>query len=320
MLITIVICTYNRADILKITLPYFDALKIPEHVSLEVIIINNNSNDETEACVKDFIKKSQSDIRYSYFFESNQGLSHARNAGYKKASGEYIAYLDDECIVPEDWLEVAVKDIKLAYPAFLGGPYYGKFLPGRTNTWYKESFGDSYILQYAVPDGPLIDRYLSGGNLIIRRDVFDKIGLFDSELGMSGKKISYGEEQDFQKRLKQEFPDEVIYYDSSLFVWHLIRDEKISLPRLFTEALIRGQSSAKEKDFSWLQIMISPLLLIAVIARALSSALWSFIKSLFSEEHFLTLLHQDYKNRTWRDIGAVWYRLTCLITNITKPR
>jgi len=129
---------------------------------------------------------------------------------------------------------------------------------------------------------------------------------------MTGNTLNYGEEQDFQKRFISQYPDEVIWYNSKLFVWHLIRDEQMSILHDFKEALIRGQSSAKEKEFSLLQLMLSPFLLIAVIGRALLSALWVLIKSLFSKEHFFTSLHRDYQNRVWRDIGAVWYRVNKL--------
>ena len=315
MLFSIIVCTYNRCDILKITLPYYKSLIIPAGIKLDVIIVDNNSSDETKPFVEKYSKNNTDNhSSLTYIFEPEQGLSHARNTGYKHAKGDYIAYIDDECILPENWLEEAINTINVAdTPAFLGGPYYGKFLPGRTSTWYKESFRDFYLLQKNIPDGALKNNYLSGCNFITRRDVFSKIDLFDTNLGMTGNTLNYGEEQDFQKRLISQYPDEVIWYISKLFVWHLIRDEQMSILHDFKEALVRGQSSAKEKKFSLLQLFFSPLLLIAVIGRALLSALWKLIESLFSKEHFLTLLHQDYQNRVWRDIGAVWYRVRYLL-------
>jgi glycosyltransferase involved in cell wall biosynthesis len=315
VLFTIIVCTYNRADILKITLPCYTSLIKPSAVKLELIIVDNNSNDETKTIAKGFTTKNKDDFaNLVYVFEPKQGLSHARNTGYKHAKGDYIAYIDDECILPENWLAEAITTIKKQNnPAFLGGPYYGKFLPDRSSIWYKESFRDFYLLQKNVPDGVLKNNYLSGCNFITRRDVFTKIDLFDTNLGMTGNTLNYGEEQDFQRRFISQYPDEVIWYNSKLFVWHLIRDEQMSILHDFKEAVIRGQSSAKEKEFSLLQLMLSPFLLIVVIGRALLSALWALIKSLFSKEHFLTLLHRDYQNRVWRDIGAVWYRFNKLL-------
>lgn len=319
MKFNIIICTYNRVDILKITLPCYNSLKVPEGVDLEVIIVDNNSNDETAGYVDKFITKGHSRIKYRYIAEPRQGLSYARNTGYKNASGDYIAYMDDECIIPENWLNIAFQDVVSERPAFLGGPYYGKYLPAASSIWYKESFGDSYILQYNLATGPMKSHYLSGGNIVVRKDVFDKIGLFNTELGMSGVTINFGEEQDFQKRLIAKYPRELIWYNSSLFVWHYIREEKMSVPYLFKVALIRGESSAKAGNQTLLNLVISPFLLVFFITRAVLSALWKLILSLFTKEHFFTLLHEDYKSRFWRSIGVSWYRSKILLKKILLP-
>lgn len=313
MLISIVICTYNRSDILKETLPSYLELKIPEGVRLEIIIVDNNSSDNTASFVKAFIEKNPSEIVCRYIFEPEQGLSYARNTGYLHSKGDYIVYTDDECIIPENWIEVSVQDINDRHPAFLGGPYYGKYLPGSTSTWYKESFGDSYILQYDLPNGPMKNRYLSGGNLFVRRDVFEKIGQFDVDLGMSGEKISYGEEVELQKRFIEKFPEEVIWYNPELFVWHCIRDEKMKLSFLLKDALIRGASSAELQKNAGNKIKQSPGLFIYFVGRAIISAVKKLFQSISSKDHFFTLLYQDYKSTMWRDIGGAWYRMKQLL-------
>ncbi len=308
MLISLIICTYNRADLLEITLPTYKTLAIPKGVQLELIIIDNNSNDRTREVVKTF--KNFFSFKLSYFFEPIQGLSHARNTGFKHAEGDYIAYIDDECTLPGSWLEVASKIINIESPAFLGGPYYGKFLFSNTHPWFKESFGDSYILQYNLPDGKMPNgRYLSGGNMIIRQDVFGKIGLFDTSLGMNGDVINYGEEQDFQKRLVDEHSNEVIWYCSELFVWHGIRTDKISISYLFKEALIRGAAAQKGKDHSLKTLLFSPTLLIGAVFRAIFSFLIKLLESSFTQDHFFTLLYEDYRNSHWRDIGGLFEKV-----------
>jgi len=320
MLISLVICTYNRADILKTTLPSYKNLKIPTGIHLEIIYIDNNSNDNTKTYLNNFIKLSNNkNIVYKYCFEGIQGLSHARNRGYQESSGDYIAYIDDECILPTEWLEVAVKHIKAKTPAFLGGPYYGKYIPDTSSNWFKESYGDSYILQYNLPDGPMNGRYLSGGNLLIRRDVFEKIGLFDVELGMNGESMNYGEEQDFQKRLIAQFPEEIILYISALYVWHLIREEKMSMGFLFKDALIRGVSSTKLiKNHSFLTLVLSPVFLVFTTIKAILSYLYKLVISFLSKESFYTLLYNDYQKGTWRDIGTSLGLLKLLFSHFSK--
>lgn len=314
MKLSLVICTYNRVDILKTTLPELAHLIVPSAAQLEIIIVDNNSNDDTADYLKQYLQSLDSVVPHHYVFEKKQGISHARNAGFKKAVGDYIAYIDDECLLPGNWIEVAVKTLHKHTPAFLGGPYFGKFLPGSSSPWFKESFGDSFLLQYKPEYGPLMGRYLSGGNMLIRRDVFEKIGLFDTELGMKGDVIAYGEEQDFQRRYLAQFNHEEVFYNPDLFVWHYIRNEKLSMRFLFKDALLRGQYVEKQKPKSLLKLLTSPLMLLFTSLRAISFMLVWFAVSLLKREHFFTLLHHDYRKNTWRSIGQSWYHFSRLFS------
>jgi GT2 family glycosyltransferase len=163
--------------------------------------------------------------------------------------------------------------------------------------------------------------YLSEGNMLVRRDVFKKIGVFDERLGMIGGKVAYGEGPDFQRRFIEKYPDEVIWYDAKLHVWHLIRDEKISILYRFKEALIRGASAIElRQQHSTLALVIAPFLFIYFVLKSLVSYLFKSIQSLFSKEHFFTLLHHDYENGTWRDIGSAWFRMKLLLQKLISFR
>jgi len=132
VLFSIIVCTYNRCDILKITLPYYKSLIIPVGIKLDVIIVDNNSSDETKPFVEKYSKNNTDNhSSLTYIFEPEQGLSHARNTGYKHAKGDYIAYIDDECILPENWLEEVINTINVAgTPAFWVGRITESFYPG----------------------------------------------------------------------------------------------------------------------------------------------------------------------------------------------
>lgn len=316
--VSLIICTYNRSDILKKTLPYLIDLTIPESIRLEIIIVNNNSDDDTDDVAEkfiSFINRSGKSIKSKYVFEQSQGLSFARNKGYSEASGDYIAYIDDECVLPPEWLIEASKIIEKEKPAFLGGPYLGKYMSSSASHWFKESFGDSYILKYNLPDGPLNHRKrsLSGGNMFIRRDVFEKIGLFDVNLGMSGNIVNYGEEVEFQRRFIAAYPDEVIWYDSKVFLWHLIRDEKMKMSFLLEDAFIRGKSAAELKKLPKRKLLLAPLYLIFFSVKAVLSAFKNGVLSIVTRQHYFLLLYSDYKNGTWRDVGAAWYKTKKLL-------
>lgn len=95
--ISVIIPTYNRAEMLKGAL--FSLMKqarIPD----EVVVVNNNSSDNTPEVVADFKDK----LNIKYLIEPTQGTSTARNTGIKNASGEIIVFLDDDCVADENWL------------------------------------------------------------------------------------------------------------------------------------------------------------------------------------------------------------------------
>ena len=99
-LISVVVCTFNRADLLETSLEALDE-QILESSEYEVIVVDNNSTDNTLNVVEELCNRLTS-LRYC--FEPNQGLSHARNRGWREAMGEYVAYIDDDCKVPGQWL------------------------------------------------------------------------------------------------------------------------------------------------------------------------------------------------------------------------
>ena len=109
----------------------------------------------------------------------------------------------------------------------------------------------------------------------------------------------------------------IIWYNPELFVWHLIRNEKISIGYRFKEALIRGESIAKfSKKRSSKVINYSPIMLLKYIFIASWSAFKKLIQSLQSKDHYFSILHKDYEDGTWRNIGIEWYRVKLLVKRI----
>ena len=219
--ISVVICTYNRAELLANALQTLCEQTINKF-HYEVLVVDNNSKDNTRSVTEDFCRRYPN-IRYC--FEIQQGLSHARNCGWREANGAYVAYIDDECKVPAKWLAVACQIIKKLAPAVFGGPYYG-YHNSSTPRWWKKSY-ESF--EHSKTSRALSDEeYLRGANIFIQRNLLAMIGGFNVELGMSGKKLAYGEEAHLQRRIRAIMHDDIIYYDPELYIYHLIRPEKMT--------------------------------------------------------------------------------------------
>ena len=233
VLVSVVICTYNRSGLLSKALHTVcpQTLNCPEY---EVIVIDNNSTDETSTVCQSFAEKYPN---ISIYFEAQQGLSYARNRGWREAKGEYIAYLDDDSTVPEEWLDTARTIIETVSPDVFSGPYlacYDILKP----TWYKDEYGSRYLTDAAMTIDP---QELHGCNLFLRRYLLELTGGFDSKLGMNGEAVAYGEETALMLSLYSMRPATTFYYDPNLFVYHLVRSEKMTLYWQFRDHFIRGR-------------------------------------------------------------------------------
>src|SRR5262245_34756990 len=110
--VSVVISTYNGALVLPRAL---DALLDQDvgDVQYEVIVVDNNSVDDTRLVVESYISRATSRLRY--VFEGRQGLSYARNAGIGAARASIVAFSDDDICVSRDWIK-SIKTIMDDHP------------------------------------------------------------------------------------------------------------------------------------------------------------------------------------------------------------
>jgi hypothetical protein len=135
---------------------------------------------------------------------------------------------------------VALEIIGTVRPVAFGGPFYA-FYDSPKPRWFKDSYGS-----YEPGTEP---RFLKGdeaasiygGNSFFRRDVLEKIGGFDSSLGMTGGKISYGEETAVLKAIAAAMPGEVIYYHPRLAVYHLVPARKMTIRWIIKSGFASGR-------------------------------------------------------------------------------
>lgn len=223
-LISVVICTFNRAPLLATALRSACAQNMAS-TNFEIIVVDNKSTDDTATVVADFADQHPN-VRYVY--EPVQGLSAARNRGWQEARGDYIAYVDDDCKVPADWLQVAQDVIDREAPVEFGGPSLAYFA-GAKPCWWKDQYDRDHTLDTDLPLGYLPpEREIYGLNMFLKRTIFDIVGGFDTSFGVYAGKLAYGEETEMHARIRKSFPDHRAYFEPKLFVYHLVRPEKMS--------------------------------------------------------------------------------------------
>jgi len=163
----------------------------------QVIIVNNNSNDNTVNILDGFVKKYNN---LTIINETKQGLSHARNTGYKKSPTEWIIYLDDDAKVPNNFIETAFQTINnTSYDCF-GGVYFPWYKYGKPK-WYKDIYASTAAFYKNSDERKL--QYASGGIMAIKKSILDEYSGFSTILGMNGNVLAYGEETLLQRQMEQ---------------------------------------------------------------------------------------------------------------------
>lgn len=233
-MISVVICSHNRASSLVRALDSLALVRVPEGRSWEICVVDNASSDETRQVVQDFLERHDQ-LPVQYVYEATPGLSYARNTGIAETSGEIVAFLDDDVSVRDDWLVQLQQAFLKLEPSCVGGRAILTSDVPRPS-WWHESYegkvghfdrGDRAIVSQSTGDG-LIG---IGANLAFRRDVFERHGLFRGELGRKGKQLSTGEEVDIVDRLRGNgetaayWPELVVYHypDASRFTKAYLR-------------------------------------------------------------------------------------------------
>lgn len=234
-LISVAVCTYNRDELLTNVLQTLCQQNL-EKTCYEIIVVDNNSSDNTRAVAEQFCS-NHSNIHYC--LETKQGLSNARNRGWQEALGDYVAYIDDDSKVPEQWLSVAKDIIDNVSPSVFGGPFYAFYNTPKPR-WFKDCYG-SYELGNEAR--ALAKEFIFGGNIFLRRRLLASLGGFSNSFGMNGHKIGYGEEIVLQLKIRDTLSDQLFYYDPRLYVYHLVEAKKMTLRWRAQQGFAGGRNS-----------------------------------------------------------------------------
>lgn len=201
MTITLILCTYNRANSISTALESVLASIVPAGVDWEVLIVDNNSKDKTRNVIEAFCSRYPGRVRY--LLEPKQGLSNARNAGISAARGRVVAFTDDDVTVEPKWLQSLTRPLLDNQCAGTAGRILlGEFQPP---SWLAISgphnLGGS-LVQFDLGDEPvLLDRAPFGASMAFQKSVFERFGGFRTDLGRSGKSLIGNEDTEFGMRL-----------------------------------------------------------------------------------------------------------------------
>lgn len=245
MKISIILCTWNRAKNLAEVLSDLEASTVPSGLEWEVLIIDNNSADDTRVVCESYVKRDSRKFRY--FFEGRQGKSFALNTGLENAEGDIVAFTDDDVKLDKDWLAELAKVFAESDCAGVGGRIVAvwKF---KKPSWYvangpyrHAAFGA--ITQFEHGDSPFVLKTAPfGANMAFRKSVVQKNGFFRTDLGstQSASRIVLAEDTEYCRRLLQA--NEKIIYAPNAIVYHPVEEYRLSKKYLEAWSFHRGRS------------------------------------------------------------------------------
>ena len=170
--IDLVVCTYNNASLLQRTLESIAQLKVPAHINWSVLVVNNNCTDDTASIVEYHMSKGVLPLRT--IVETTQGLTTARVCGVCNTESDWIAFIDDDCLLATNWIEEAERFITAHQDCGLFG---GKI----QLLWEKEP--PSYVVHFpfayaAKNHGDTAKRLkaVAGAGMVVKRKFLEQCG------------------------------------------------------------------------------------------------------------------------------------------------
>lgn len=207
---TILICTYNRSGLLRETLAALQLMTPPADCAVDVVVVDNNSTDDTATVVAAFAEAPRFPVRYCR--ERQQGKSFALNHGLAHSHGDVIALTDDDVLPAEDWIARVVGAFRDHDVTFA----FGKVLPRWSVTPPPEllteraqhiwgplallDYGDAVAHYY--PDSRGLGLPI-GANLSLSRAALVTIGGWRTDLGKVNNSLISGEDHEIFMRLRR---------------------------------------------------------------------------------------------------------------------
>ncbi len=224
--VTVILCTYNRCQSLAKALESVAHSEMPESGSWEVLVVDNNSKDATRNVVAEAAERYPG--RFRYLFEPQQGKSYALNAGIRESHGKVLAFMDDDVVVDSHWLQKLTAIFEQAGWEGAGGRILpeGSFVPPR---WLsvdgKYALAPLALFDLGLEPGELREPPI-GTNMAFRKEVFEKLGGFRTDLGPSPGSEARSEDMEFGDRVLGA--GQRLWYEPSAVVYHSLPANRLT--------------------------------------------------------------------------------------------
>jgi glycosyltransferase involved in cell wall biosynthesis len=240
--ISVVVCTYNRAEMLRDTLASLVVQQTDGRFTFEILVVDNASTDHTPQVIEQ--AAAACDVVVRSVRELRQGQVHARNRGVSEARGEWIANFDDDQIADPRWLIELYSLAQSRQARSVGGVVRLKFpencdrqLSPVCRRLLGESVGWETERPYTRKEGP------GAGNQLLHRSVFQEVGLYDEAYNRRG------EDTDLYRRIRAAGIES--WYTPRAIAWHVTPPQRLEEAYLRATSLNNGWCFARRDQEEW---------------------------------------------------------------------
>lgn len=287
--LSIIICTYNRASYLIENLRQLIS-EYNERTDIEVLIINNNSSDNTGFLVEGLLKVHQS-TNFRCINEHNQGLSFARNRGIKEAKGEILTFIDDDAYPSAGFSDIIIDYFKRYNDVqAIGGLVKPRYEVSEPRWMTKYLLGLIAVNIHETKGAYSNGKFPMGANMSFRAGVFLDPGyLFNENLGRKGELLLAAEEKEVFGKMNNE----QIHFVPEASVEHIIPASRTTQAYIKKQGLGLGISERVRLKNSGLTSQVRKAL-IEVVKMSGTLLLSAYFLARFEKEKALMLLKFRY--------------------------
>lgn len=244
--IDLVICTYNNALLLSRTLQSLISQKVSANIEWSIWVINNNCTDQTAEVVSHFAAISP--VPLKMVVETQQGLTAARHCGVLNTTAEWIAFIDDDCLLAEDWVEQAMA-FTSKHPAC--GAFGGHIILHweEPPPLYALKFPYAYAGKYHG-ESPKRRPWVAGAGMVLRRKALVDSGWVEKQFlaDRTGNRLVSGGDMEIGMRIATKYE---VWYNPACKLQHIIPPKRTS--KDYLQRILKGLGASRHNvmALSW---------------------------------------------------------------------
>ncbi len=274
--ISVILATYRRPALLDKTLESFCRMKTGE-LRWELLVMDNADDQETKTTADRFSAR----LPIRYIVEKRRGKNNALNRAVGLAGGDLLVFTDDDVLADQSWLVELLRgsDRWRDYSIF-GGRILPHWPDGQrpAENIRKDFYFSAYaIAEWDISEGPYDAGKVWGGNMAIKKSLFDKGYCFSMDMDVKGENFIMGNETELTKRLEKDGHPAV--YLPNAYVYHQIRPEQMTKKWLYYRACKYGRADVYFEECEQVsQCFGIPRFILKKLVGLLARRVWAFLK------------------------------------------